>query len=256
MRNFVQAYQDALGSGFISEKSIVQHIDQQTIIDQYLPESASFFYVVEIPANQYRFMGKQQVNVSGYTNDEFLEKGIELFLQSVHPDDVGIILEGIYPTMVQEVTKLPIEDRTKVQIQYNYRFRRKSGEYIDLMEQVYILELDENGMAALLLGNVIILDRNEELPIKLTIKLINDAGFSESIYTNTFRSVQDQLDGITKREVDILRNLATGKTSQEIGEVLFISRHTVDTHRRNLLKKLGCKSVVDLTRVAFRNGLL
>ena len=97
--------------------TIVKHIEQQAIIDQYFSEYASFFYVLEIPATKYRFLGKKQVNVSGYTNDEVLEKGIEQFLQSVHPEDVGIILEAIYPTGLQEVIKLPLEDRTKVQIQ-------------------------------------------------------------------------------------------------------------------------------------------
>ena len=61
---------------------------------------------------------------------------------------------------------------------------------------------------------------------------------------------------ITNREQDILRNLSTGKTSKEIAEELFISHHTVDTHRRNLLKKLNCSSVVELTRVAFHGGFL
>ena len=121
---------------------------------------------------------------------------------------------------------------------------------------LYILELDNDGLAALLLGNVIILDSNDDLPIKLTIKLINNDGFSVPIYTKIFRSAQNQLVDLTERELEVLRNLSEGKTSQEIGEILYISRHTVDTHRRNILKKLGCKSVVDLTRIAFRNGLL
>jgi len=256
MRSFVTAYNDVLKGGYVPESSIIKHIDQHAIIDQLLPESASFFYVMEIPSNKYRFIGRQQINISGYANDEFYEKGVELFLKLVHPEDIGIILDRIYPSMIREIAKLRLEDRKKVQIQYNYKFQRKTGEYLNLMEHVYILEVDDSGMAALLLGNVIMMDSSDQLPIKLSIKLINERGFAETVFNETYRSVRNQLEGVTARELEILQNLATGKTSQEIGELLYVSRHTVDTHRRNLLRKLGCKSVVDLTRIAFQNGLL
>lgn len=44
---------------------------------------------------------------------------------------------------------------------------------------------------------------------------------------------------LSKRENDILYQIAQGKTSQEIAEELFISKTTVDTHRRNIIRKLG-----------------
>jgi len=256
MRKYVQAYNDALKSGLIQENTISKHVDQQKIIDQCLPESASFFYVIEIPSNRYRFLGKQQPYISGLSNEKFFEKGVELFLDMVHPEDVKILLGSIYPAISKEISSFSPDKRKKIQIQYNYRFRSTSGDTLNLMEQVYILELDDNGMPALLLGNVIMLDGREVLPIKLTLKIVNSSSLTATIFSKVYRSGTCQLEGVTKRELEILRNIAAGKTSGEIGEILFISRHTVDTHRRNLLKKLNCKSVVDLVRIAFNNGLL
>jgi len=43
---------------------------------------------------------------------------------------------------------------------------------------------------------------------------------------------------LSEREYEIMRLVEQGKTSKEIGEILFISKHTVDTHRRNILKKI------------------
>ncbi len=84
---------------------------------------------------------------------------------------------------------------------------------------------------------------------------MNDSGIIETLFSKTFRIAQNNLAGVTNRELDIMRNLASGKTSKEIGKELYISPHTVDTHRRNLLRKLGCRSVVELAQIAYRNGI-
>ncbi|MCB9001257.1 MAG: response regulator transcription factor [Bacteroidales bacterium] len=51
---------------------------------------------------------------------------------------------------------------------------------------------------------------------------------------------------LTEREREILHLVAKGKTSKEIGEILSISKHTVDTHRRRILEKVGVKSTFEL----------
>lgn len=61
---------------------------------------------------------------------------------------------------------------------------------------------------------------------------------------------------LSDRELEILRFLVKGKNSREIAELLHISKSTVDTHRRNVLDKLGCENVTGLTRYALREGLV
>lgn len=51
------------------------------------------------------------------------------------------------------------------------------------------------------------------------------------------------------RESEVLKQVLEGKTSQEIAENLFISINTVHTHRRNILKKTGADSIIDLFRI-------
>jgi DNA-binding NarL/FixJ family response regulator len=55
---------------------------------------------------------------------------------------------------------------------------------------------------------------------------------------------------ITKREQEILNYIALGKTSQEIADILNISLRTVQTHRSNIIQKLGIKSAAGLIRFA------
>lgn len=61
---------------------------------------------------------------------------------------------------------------------------------------------------------------------------------------------------ITDREEEILKLVAEGHTSKEIGDLLVISAKTVERHRANLLQKLGLRDRVELTRYAIRTGLI
>lgn len=55
---------------------------------------------------------------------------------------------------------------------------------------------------------------------------------------------------LTKRQVEILKKVALGKTNQEIADELFIGKTTVETHRKNMIKKLGLQGAGELLRYA------
>jgi DNA-binding NarL/FixJ family response regulator len=57
------------------------------------------------------------------------------------------------------------------------------------------------------------------------------------------------------REREVLQLIAEGRSSPQIARRLHISAHTVETHRRNIMQKLGLHSVAELTRYAIREGI-
>jgi DNA-binding NarL/FixJ family response regulator len=61
---------------------------------------------------------------------------------------------------------------------------------------------------------------------------------------------------LTQRETDITRLIAEGRTSKEIASRLHISQHTVQTHRKNIMRKLKMNSVSELTLYAVNTGLI
>jgi DNA-binding NarL/FixJ family response regulator len=61
---------------------------------------------------------------------------------------------------------------------------------------------------------------------------------------------------LTKREIEILKLVAQEYSNQEIGEKLFISTSTVDTHRKHILLKLGVRNTVGLVKYCLQNNLL
>lgn len=61
---------------------------------------------------------------------------------------------------------------------------------------------------------------------------------------------------LSEREVEIIRHIINGLTSADIAEKLFLSEHTVKTHRKNIFKKIGINSISQLATFAINNKLL
>ena len=73
---------------------------------------------------------------------------------------------------------------------------------------------------------------------------------------NPPKTLAGQLDLLTPREREVCTLLAYGHTNTEIAKKLHISERTIETHRTNLLNKLGMKSRAELVRFAIDHGLL
>jgi len=85
----------------------------------------------------------------------------------------------------------------------------------------------------------------------VTMSLLNQ---STEITANN--ELPEEVKDLTEREVEILKLVAEGYSNKEIGERLFISHRTVDTHRTNLMKKMDVHNVAGLIRIALKSGLV
>ncbi len=61
---------------------------------------------------------------------------------------------------------------------------------------------------------------------------------------------------LTEREIEILKLIVDGFSNKEIGEQLYISHRTVDTHRTNMMKKIGVNNIAGLVSFAIKNGIV
>jgi DNA-binding NarL/FixJ family response regulator len=78
-------------------------------------------------------------------------------------------------------------------------------------------------------------------------------GLTDNIPQN---EISQEFNQLTEREIEIIKLITNELSSQEIAEKLFIAPKTVETHRHNILKKLGLKNTVGLTKYALKNGLV
>ena len=68
--------------------------------------------------------------------------------------------------------------------------------------------------------------------------------------------VRQPADDLTAREREVLKLIAEGNTNQDIADMLCLSRKTVETHRGNIMEKLGLHKVTDLVKYAIREGMV
>lgn len=61
---------------------------------------------------------------------------------------------------------------------------------------------------------------------------------------------------LSEREIQVLKLIAQEKSNHEISELLFISKRTVDTHRRNIIQKIGAKNTASIVRYAIKNKFI
>ena len=66
---------------------------------------------------------------------------------------------------------------------------------------------------------------------------------------------QDPLERLTDRELEVFRLIGQGLTTGAIATQLFLSTHTIDTHRENIKRKLNAKTALELSRMAMQSML-
>ncbi|MFD2443005.1 response regulator [Bacillus sp. CGMCC 1.16607] len=94
-----------------------------------------------------------------------------------------------------------------------------------------------------------ILEGENQLHPKATTHLL-------SHLSNKSRDVKQPIDELTKRELDVLLEIAKGKSNKEIALALFITEKTVKTHVSNVLAKLDLQDRTQAALFAVRNGLM
>lgn len=127
-------------------------------------------------------------------------------------------------------------------------------------EEAYVLEALKNGadgyvlknetMPALLEAVHVVLNGKRYLSPPLTEKAI------EAYISKAYAAMSDDYDTLTNREHEVMQLAAEGHSSSAIAARLSISQRTAETHRTNIMRKLGLHNQVDLIRYAVRRGLI
>lgn len=125
----------------------------------------------------------------------------------------------------------------------------------------YIREVLKEGASGYVLKNT----DHEELLNAIQAVYAGNSYYSQSVTQTMMNSFAKKQQGntfdimqvkISKREKEILGLIIKEHTAQEIANMLFISLHTVETHRSNLMSKLGVRNSAGLVRVALEHGLV
>jgi len=122
---------------------------------------------------------------------------------------------------------------------------------------INISKMIKSGANGYLLKNV----KFHELHKAINKVMLGETYIQNSITTKFINGYQrenhtEEANVLSPREVEIIRLIAKEYTSADIGKMLFISEHTVETHRKNIWRKTGVKSIVGLLNFAHEHQLI
>ena len=180
-----------------------------------------------------RYMSPRGLKLLGTTLEELRSMKAEYLDRYFNPEDV----QNYLPKIVDFV-----HNNTEDAISFfqQVRFSEKTDWTWHLSAMKVLLRADD-GSPVLTVTNAVSIDPIHHVTSKVS-RLLEENNFLRSNYHNFIQ--------LGKRECEVLKFIALGKSSTEIAEELFISVATVDTHRRNIKKKLKITSTYELSLYA------
>lgn len=178
----------------------------------------------------------------------------EFLLSLLHPEDKPAAeFLALQASQYQNSNGIKVPFQTMIAI--NFRVRKFDGTYLMMINRStgfkYTNEITESSLN--ILQDVSFIPEID----KVRSAIIGDAE-STSEHNKKIAGLyvaNDRIQHFTAREMDVLKLLANGLPSKKIAEKLFISTHTVNNHRKNMLKRAGLKNSAELIRLALKNGL-
>ncbi|MDR2920808.1 MAG: LuxR C-terminal-related transcriptional regulator [Tannerella sp.] len=214
----------------------------------------SYVYVGEYLEKKYLYMsGNLQQFFDADLDGLFKSQteGEDFLAARIHPEDHQV-LAAIQTQLIEFIFSQPIEKRKNFKYICEFRGKTAEGEYVRIINQKQILELDENGNPWLIMG-IADLSLNTAPLDNIKIQVVN------YVTGETFPLTKFEEKGlveITRREKEILLLIKSGMLSKEISDRLSVSIHTVNKHRQNIMQKMNADNIIEAMEYARKLGFL
>ena len=216
-----------------------------------------YYYVCNLYKVEIEYINESVIDILKL-NDKS-DFSVEYIYENIHPED-----KNRFIAHEQKVTEffnnLPPEKVLKYKVSYDYRLRCGDGSYKWILMQTVTIQSDDSGAVIRVIGVHTDIShlKTSNQPSGLSFIGLGGEKSYYNVKVDSFVTVQtsDSSIQLTKREKEILQFIVEGKTSAQIASALFISKHTVDSHRKKILQKTNCKLVSELVSKTINEGLL
>ena len=252
-----------------SENKILQPNKKELllgIVDQVVSLFAVgsfYYYVFNFENLKMDYVNEGIKDVLGIEPDKFT---VEKVFEIMHPEDLALMSEKEALALDILFNKIHFDDLFSYKTVYVMRLRHTNGVYKTILHQVSILSSSDEGKIQQVLGvhtditylNIPINHNVSFISIKKPSYYYTKNSGNYSII-NENKSALEKIyfkDVFSKREKEIVEKLARGIKFNEIAKLLFVSPHTINTHKKNILRKSGCKNTPELIARCYVEGLL
>ena len=209
-----------------------------------------YYMILNVPEANLEFVSEQFETMIGVSPKDL---SLADFFDRIHPEDQPIVLsfENFIGTFF---ANLPIEKIPLYKMRYDFRIRKTNGDYLRILQQVVVIDYDDDGFFYKTLGvHTDISDlKTEGKPLLSLIGLDGEPSYINIDVEQKYIATSF----LSKREKQIINLMIAGKVSKEIANELSLSQHTIDTYRKNLLKKTATSTTAELIGKVIREGLV
>jgi DNA-binding CsgD family transcriptional regulator len=239
----------------LTSKSMKIHLDRFKLLDNLLPPSSTFFLITNTQKGNYEFISSNFEYATGLSKATLNDKGIPYFLSLIHTEEIHYWLQIVKELMEFYLTNYEKSWLNRLEFQYNYRIKVGEEKYLNILENQVNLISDDQGKPIVGLGHFTVFGRDNPQPMKAVARILNEKNEYETVFRKVYGSKLLE-QGITNRELDILRLISLGFANDMIAEKLSISIHTVQTHRKNMLAKSTASTATELVVQCIKEGIL
>ena len=186
-------------------------------------------------------------------------EGVEVIGHVTDGKQVLTFLEKFPVDLVLSDLHMPYMNGVEMILHLRKRFPKVKVLMLTMAEDgLHIREALQAGVAGYILKSA----GKEELEKALFTVANGERYLSNAVLQELYRQptsadeAADLLTSLTSREIDVLKLIAQEYSSNQVADKLFISLNTVETHRKNLFKKLNVKNSLGLIKFALKHGLV
>jgi DNA-binding NarL/FixJ family response regulator len=214
-----------------------------------------YYYIFNFDTMVFEYVHPSIMDILGIQPEEL---SFDVFFNLMHPDDQKIW--GKKERIVGDflLNKINPKDITKYKVMYLLRFKNTKNVYRTILYQAKALSISkDNKIQHVITIHSDITHLKPKFDHNFSI-ISNTLPSYYSIDTGLdYKLVESNFKGLfTKREKEIISNIAEGLSANEIASKLFLSLYTVNTHKRNILQKSNCKNTSELLTRCLREGVI
>jgi DNA-binding CsgD family transcriptional regulator len=210
--------------------------------------------LIDYSSRQCLYLSHNSEEILSYCKADYLH-GIEFHYNNMLPEDRHIFNKHLFPDILRFLLTIPKSEFECYRFSFNYRFYRKDGCFMNILQHSTYFEPDRNGRP--LLNRIIFSDityfKTDDW-MSLTIshhkKGIGFIPVLKKRYNPHSKTC------ISNRELEILNLSLKGLSSKLIADKLFLSVYTVKNHKRNMMGKTDSRNMSELINFALKHKLL
>lgn len=228
-------------------------MEKNPALEWILTQCPCITWILDLRTLQFVFISPNVEQILGFKVGQFQQKGKAFWKEIVHPEDLDRAWK-LEKQAWKLLMTLPPPERKNYKFNNDYRVIKPGGAVVRLLEQNSVLQLDDQSDITHSIGICSDITHWKKASEPGSRQLTQAAEPSCS-----YHAAEEQLKPaitLSKRELEIVTLMAAGHNSKYIADKLFISFHTVNTHRQKMIEKTSTRNTGGLIQFAMQHGLI